>query len=120
MQVPVLKVLVKQNMYTEIPVFVPPHEIVVLNEVFDGGVSNEEVTGKTMDLEPEEEYARLSRKYGHHPDQHRPYVEVVMGRFGEGRFTKTMKDGAAHYSPKKPRKTRAKKVKVDVKDALAA
>lgn len=46
--------------------------------------------GESFSTDPIEEYSRLERVYGMHPDVKNTYVERIYGRFEEGRFTKAL------------------------------
>ena len=121
MQVPYLSALLKMDMYTTRNLNVPPHELALLSTIYGGeNVTDVKPNGFKRDLDAQEEYTRLKRMYGVDQETKRPWVDITFGRFEEGRFEKTMKDGTKHYSPKATRKTRAKKVKVNVEDPVPA
>ena len=123
--VPLIKVALKLDMSTTNQHVVPPHELALLKEMHGSRAIEQGLFGKTRELDPEEEYARLQRRYGMDKETKRPWVEVVFGRLHEGRLENTMIKGAEHYSPKSPQKkaaeTRAKK-KADkhAEDAIPA
>ncbi len=46
--------------------------------------------GESFTTDPQEEYDRLARVYGMHPQVRMPMVERVYGRFEDGRFAKAL------------------------------
>jgi len=107
-KVPLLQVFTKLDMSTTTVRTVAPHELPILQEKHQGRVTINEVTKNTKKLDPQEEYTRLRKLHGidNKGDEatNRPWIEVLYGRFAEGRFEKSMKDGAKHYLPKKKKK----------------
>ena len=113
-KVPLLQVFTKLDIFTTTVRSVPPHELPILQEKHQGRVTINEVTKNTKKLDPQEEYVRLRKLHGidNKGDQatYRPWIEVLYGRFAEGRFEKSMKDGAKHYLPKKKKKKKKSEV----------
>jgi len=105
MLIPYLSLLVKQDAYTSTKVTVPPHEMAILTVIFGNpNVGKPKIRENlSREVDPYEEYERLHRKYGNSADDKRPWIEVVFGRFPEGRFERTMKEGAKHYFKKSGR-----------------
>ena len=107
-KVPLLQVLIKLDMSTTTVKSVQPHELPILQEKHHGRVTVNKNTGFTKKVDPAEEYKRMRSIYGidNRDDNstNRPWVEVLYGRFAEGRFEKSMKDGAKAYLPKKKKK----------------
>jgi len=109
-KVPLLQVFVKLDMSTTTVKSIPPHELPILQEKHHGQVTINKVTKHTKKVDPETEYKRLRKVHGidNRGDDatNRPWVEVLYGRFVEGRFEKSMKQGAKHYLPKKKKKAK--------------
>ena len=55
--------------------------------------------GDSFSTDPQEEYDRLARIYGMHPEVRMPVVERVYGRFEEGRFAKALNVEALEDMP---------------------
>jgi len=96
--VPLLHLLVKQDVYTTTNVIAPPHEMALLSvKMGSENVIMHEVRESTKDMDPNEEYQRLVRKYGKDPETKRTWAEVAFGQIHEGRLAETMRKGADHY-----------------------
>ena len=125
-KVPYLQVSLYLDMSTTNIHTVPPHEFALLSEMYGNKAKIIKTTENVREVDPQEEYARLGRRYGINKESKRPWVEEVFGRFSEGRLEATMKKGAKHYLPEpspqqKAAKTRAKnKATKDEQNAVAA
>lgn len=76
---------------SELPMEVWDHEVPVLKAVHgDEAVTIVETVHSDASLNPDEEYGRLARIYGDHPESGLPYVQLVWGTQAEGRLAKAL------------------------------
>lgn len=92
--------LVKRDMAEALAVVIYPHEVELMSVVHGDGVFTEieadkddlhaaELLSQIYEIDVQEEYYRLERKYGRHPTQDITVVEYVFGRFNEAACART-------------------------------
>lgn len=63
MKLPLIEVTIRRDMSTTTPVTVPPHEIVVLREIFGSENVHSENPVSTVEIDADGEFERLCAKY---------------------------------------------------------
>lgn len=92
--------VIYRDIAEQIAVTVPHHELAILEAVHGPGkvsihtftdvVRSEKDEQIMPSMSPEDEYDRLVKKYGNHPDQKVPFVQMAYGVPGDGRFSKAL------------------------------
>jgi len=103
-----LKVIVVRHMFEKIPTVVAPWEIPILQEVYgetsvlttsgmplwdaeNGETNDTETVMVEREIKAGEEYARLERKYGIHPEEKTPFVRLVFGSARERKLDQVIR-----------------------------
>lgn len=123
-EVPILNVLYKKDVYTTTSMQLPPQDVAVLS-MFRGreNVTIVGPTGKTREYDPDADYSRLVRAYGIDKKRGISYAERAFGEPHLGKMAETMHNAAQQYGVEKPPKKaapRKKAVKESGENAAAA